>query len=88
MATGIGGKYRLGEIGSRHWAKFATDLRIPPVEVLDMGRSMAETLTSVFAETLEEARFNGLDHPIVPRMIDVLNARSKHCVRVLEAAPN
>ena len=88
MATSIGGKYRLEEIRSRHWMKFATDLRIPPAEVLDLGRTMAETLPGAFAEIVGEARTDGLEHPILERMIDVLSARSKHCARVLETAAN
>ena len=88
MATRIGGKYLLEEVHSRHWVKFAADLRLPSAEVLDIGRTMAETFPAAFAETVDEARANGLDHPILPRMIEVLNARSKHCARVLEAAEN
>ena len=86
MATRIGGKYLLEDIRSRHWVKFATDLRIPSTEVLEMGGSMAKRLPAAFAETVDEARANGLDHPIVTRMIDVLSARSEYCARVLEAA--
>ena len=88
MATRIGGKYRLEEVYSRHWVKFATDLRIPSAEVLDMGKAMAETLPAAFAETVDEAHANSLDHPILRRMIEMLNARSEHCARVLEAAAN
>ena len=86
MATKIGGKYRLEEVHSRHWVKFATDLRIPSAEVLDMGMAMAETLPAAFAETVDQAHANGLVHPILQRMIEVVNARSEHCARVLEAA--
>ena len=85
MATKIGGKYRLEQVYSRHWVKFAKEVRLSPAEVLDMGKSMAETLPAAFAATVDEARANGLDHPILQRMIEVLNARSQHCARVLEA---
>ena len=47
---------------------------------------MAERLPAALAESVDDAHSNGLDHPILPRMIDVLNARSKHCARVLDAA--
>ncbi len=86
MAARIGGKYLLEEVCSRHWAKFATEVRLPPAEVLGMGKGMAETLPAAFGETVADARANGLNHPILQRMIEVLNARSNHCVRVLEAA--
>ena len=86
MATKIGGKYRLEQVYSRHWVRFAKEVRLSPAEVLDMGKSMVETLPAAFAATVDEAHANGLDHPILQRMIEVLNARSQHCARVLEAA--
>ena len=86
MSAKIGGKYRLAEIYARQWSKFASELRLASAQVLDMGKTMAETLPAALAESVDDAHANGLDHPILPRMIDVLNARSKHCARVLEAA--
>ena len=86
MATRIGGKYRLDEVHSRDWVKFAKELRIPPAEVLGMGKTMAETLPAAFAEIVDEARADRLEHPILERMSEVLNARSGRCARVLEAA--
>ena len=86
MATKIGGKYPLDEVHARHWAKFATEVRLSPAEVIDMGKAIAETLPAVLADTVHDARANGLDHPILQRMIEALNARSHHCARVLEAA--
>ena len=88
MATRIGGKYLLEEIHSRHWVKFARELRVPSVEVLKMGRTMAETLPGALAEIVGEARADGLEHPILGRMIEVLGARSERCARVLETAAN
>ena len=86
MATKIGGKYPLDEVLSRHWVRFATEVRLPPAAVIDMGKTTAETLPTVLAKTVDDARANGLDHPILQRMIEVLSARSNHCARVLEAA--
>ena len=86
MATKIGGKYLLDEVHSRHWAKFATEARLPSADVIDMGRTMGEMLPAAFARTVDDARANGLDHPILQRMYEVLNARSEHCARILETA--
>ena len=88
MATKIGGKYLLEEVYSRHWVKFAAETRHPPSELLDMGKTMAETLSATFAETVDDAHADGLDHPILQRMVEVLNARSEHCASVLEGATN
>ena len=86
MATKIGGKYLLEEVQSRQWVKFATEVRLPPAEVIGMGNTIAETLPAAFGETVDDARANGLDHPILQRMTDMLSVRSKHCARVLESA--
>ena len=86
MATKIGGKYLLNEVQSRHWAKFATEVRLPSADVIDMGKATAATLPALVVETVDEARANGLDHPILQRLIEALNARSEHCARVLETA--
>ncbi len=86
MATKIGGKYLLEEVQSRHWVKFATKVRLLPADVIDMGKAMAEMLPAVFAQTVDDARANGLDHPILQSMSDILTARSVQCARVLEAA--
>ncbi len=86
MATKIGGKYLLEEVQSRHWVKFATEVRLPPSDVIDMGKAMAEMLPAAFAQTVDDARANGLDHPILQSMSDILTARSVQCARVLEAA--
>ena len=88
MATRIGGKYGLEDVFPRHWARFASELRLPSEQVLDMGKTMAEALPAALAETVDKAHAAGLDHPIMPRMIDVLGARSGQCSRILEAAPN
>ena len=86
MATKIGGKYPLNEIQSRHWVKFAREMRLPPAEVIDMGRATSEILPDLVSETVNHARANGLDHPILQRMTEMLSARSNYCARVLKAA--
>ena len=86
MATKIGGKYLLHEVHSRHWVKFATEVRLPPAEVIDMGNATAATVPTLIAETVDDARANGLDHPILQRLTEILNVRSQQCARVLETA--
>ena len=87
MAIKIGGRYRLEDIRSRHWARFASEVRLPSSEVLDMGRTMARTMPETFAAIVGEARAGGLAHPILERMLEVFGERAKRCVRTLEAAP-
>ena len=88
MANRIGGKYRLEEISSRHWVGFASEVRLPATEVLDMARTMAEGLPGAFTETVDAARADGLDHPILQQMVEVFSERSERCARSLEAVPD
>ena len=83
MATRIGSKYRLDEIHARHWARLASELRLPAAELLEMGQAMAEALPGAFAETVERARSEGLGHPVMARMGDLLPARAQQCARIL-----
>ena len=88
MANRIGGKYRLEDISSRHWVRFASEVRLPAAEVLDIGKTMAGTLPEAFTETVDEARADGLDHPILQQMIEAFSERSERCARALEAVPD
>ena len=86
MAIRIGGEYLFDAIFPHHWGKFATELRLPPADVIGMGRTIAETLPVALARTVDAARRNGLDHPILQRLVEKLNARSQRCARILAAA--
>lgn len=88
LATRIGGKYRLEDISSRHWARFAVEVRLSAAGVLDMGRGMAATLPEALDRIVDEARAGGLDHPILEEMVDLFRVRSERCARILEAAPS
>ena len=86
MANKIGGKYRFRDISARHWIRFARDISLPPEEVLNMGKALANTLPEVFSEIVSRERAGGFDHPIMTRMGDLLGARSRQCADILDAA--
>ena len=43
--------------------------------------------TRGLGRTVDKARAAGLNHPIMPQIIDVLGARSRQCIPVLVACP-
>ena len=86
MATKIGGKYRIRDISARHWARFAAEISLPSEEVLNMGKTLAGNLPEVFSEIINRARAGGIDHPVMTRMGDLLDARSRQCANIMEAA--
>ena len=61
-------------------------MRLPRADIIDMEKVIAETLPAVLTDTVHDARANGLDHPVLPPMIEMLNVRSELCARVLETA--
>ena len=83
LATRIGGKYRLDQIGLRQWERFATEARVPKHEVLAACREMAHDLPSAVHAVAEQARRGGLDHPVIDRLEDVLAARAERCAHLL-----
>ena len=83
LATRVGGKYLLEEIGRRQWEKLATESRLPKEEVLGVCREMAHDLPQAVHAVADAARRDGLDHPVIGRLADMLSARAERCVRLL-----
>ena len=86
MAIKIGGEYWLKDISALHWGRLAAELSLPPEKVLNMGKTLAGKLPKVFSEIVDRARADGLNHPIMTRMVDLLGERSRQCANILEAA--
>lgn len=82
LAIKIGGKYLLEEIGHRQWDKFASEARLPKQEVLLACRDMAHSFPQAIHGIAEQARKEGLDHPVVPRMVKALSERAGRCARL------
>lgn len=84
MATKVGGEYRLGFVRSRHWERFASELRLPPAEVLEMGMTMARSLPDVLGTLIDETE--GIGHPRLREMTDRISAHAKDCCSYLKDA--
>ena len=87
LAHKIGGKYRPNDVRIRHWERFAAEVNLPPADVIDMGRHMAERLPIELREVVGEAHSHGIDHSVVTSMVGKLSARARYCTRVLEGRP-
>ncbi|WP_337875576.1 type II toxin-antitoxin system HipA family toxin [Elioraea sp.] len=83
LATKIGGKYLIEEIGPRQWDKFSSEARLPKQEVIIAAHDMAGALPKAIHWVAEQARGDGLDHPVISRMVDILSARAERCARLL-----
>jgi serine/threonine-protein kinase HipA len=83
LATKIGGKYLLEEIGPRQWDKFASEARLPKQELLTVSQEMARSLPQAMHDIAGDARAGGLDHPVIERMVEILSERAERCLRLL-----
>ncbi|MBV9949385.1 MAG: hypothetical protein JOZ69_21255 [Myxococcales bacterium] len=75
----IGGKYRLREIGLRQWAKFATELKLPPERVAEHVHRIAGALPDLASDVLDRTEREGLSHPIVRRLAAAVSRRAREC---------
>ncbi|TSJ64146.1 type II toxin-antitoxin system HipA family toxin [Starkeya sp. 3C] len=82
LANRIGGAYLIEDIGPRQWEQFAVETRLPKQDVLNAARAMASALPAAIHAVADQARSEGLDHPVIPRMVDILSARAERCARL------
>jgi serine/threonine-protein kinase HipA len=75
LSMKIGDAYLLRDVGWRQWRKFAEQIRMPADVVVDMGRSMAESLPALVAGEHARARSEGLNHPVIDRLAETLTTR-------------
>lgn len=87
MAFKIGGRYRIEQIHSWQWSRFAAEASLPTAEVLELGGSMAEAMPEILREIVDRTRAAGHDHPILKRMADALISRAERCARILATTP-
>ncbi len=75
--------YAFEEVGTRHWSKFAAEARLPAAQVLDAGRDMAARIPDALQQVVAQARIEGVNHPVVARLVELLSARAERCARLL-----
>jgi serine/threonine-protein kinase HipA len=83
LATKIGGKYLLSEIGLHEWQKFAREIRMDADELVGRLRYMAEQIPDQASAARARAQKEGLDNPVVERLAEQLIERAKQCRRLL-----
>jgi serine/threonine-protein kinase HipA len=84
LAMKVGGNYRLRDIGPRQWRKLAADLRLDTDTLVQRVRDMAAMLPDHLSAIRHTAEKEGLDHPLVARLLDALSDRARHCIDVID----
>jgi serine/threonine-protein kinase HipA len=83
LAMKIGGEYRLRNIGSRNWQKFAVELRLDGAELSKRIKDMAVSLSDHAAEVVKELESEGLSHVTIGRLAARVRTRVVSCRRLL-----
>jgi serine/threonine-protein kinase HipA len=84
LAMSIGGKYRINEIRSREWRKFASEENLNSEEMFATLRSFAATMPDYVLDTRQRLESEGLNHGLLDRLKKRLIARARHCDEILE----
>lgn len=83
LALKIGGEYRLQRIDRRNWESCASELRLPPKDLLHRIQHFAETLPGAAKDTAHQLESSGITHPIVPKLVDALGNHCQNCIDAL-----
>lgn len=86
LAMKIGGDYKLDQVGLRQWQKFARETRLDPDKLVARLTSMAKRLPEEVSAARELARRQGLDAPVIERLVAQLVERGRECQRLLGSA--
>lgn len=87
LAMKIGDKYLLDDIALRHWNKLASSVRLDEEQVRMKCLDLAERLPDALADVIRTAHADGLNHAVLQRLADALNARAINCRKMLMATP-
>ena len=83
LAMKIGGSYRLREIRRSHWESCARDLRMPANDIIARAESMIERMAQAVPQVAGLLHAEGIDEPVVGRLVDALAAHSRVCLERL-----
>lgn len=78
-AMKLGGEYCLRDIGPRQWRKLARELRLEPDAVLARIDALAVRLPDLASDVRRRALEEGLDHPIIQRLLAAVSTRALRC---------
>ena len=83
LAMHVGSEYRDRNIRRRHWIELAENLGLNADATLVRAAELAQRVGPAAVAIGRELRAEGIDHPIVPRLAEMLPARAAACLRIL-----
>ena len=86
MAMKIGSKYKFSEVQARHWAQFATQAGLSPVQVKKRILALAQRLPPLAHVTLKSFEADGNSHPVLSQIVTLIEQRCALTLRRLTAS--
>jgi serine/threonine-protein kinase HipA len=85
MAMKIGSKYKFSEVMARHWEQFAKEAELSPAQVKKRILDIAKRLPNLAHATQATFQTQGNSHPIVDRIVTLIDQRCALTIRRLSA---
>jgi serine/threonine-protein kinase HipA len=83
MAMRIGGEYRVGSIGERHWRRLALNSAVDPDRLVDRVTVLAERVPDALAAAAAAAPVKALESGLPARLVDRVTEWARRCGAVL-----
>ncbi len=83
LAMKVGGEYRLGFVGLRHWKRLAKEVGLKPGETIERVRKLVARVGERIGAVAEACREQGLDEPVIDALVELVERRVESCSRVL-----
>lgn len=84
MAMKVGSRYRWWEIRGSDWETLAIAFSLSPEDAIARVRELALALPSLASSLASELAAQGLEHPVIARLVDAIADASVRCVAQLE----
>lgn len=85
LAMKLGGEYRVRDIGARHVARMAAEVRLSPKRWVERALEMARETPFAVKDVVEKMTASGLTHAIIARLAEVIEERARTLEGLLEA---
>jgi len=86
MAMKLGSKYKFLEVQARHWAQFATQAGLSPVQVKKRILALAQRLPPLAHVTLKSFEAEGNNHLVLSQIVTLIEQRCSLTIRRLTAS--
>lgn len=73
----VGGEYRLGDIGSKHWRRFAEENRLDFDQMRERITDMAARLPDLASAVRDQIAADGAPHPLNDKLFSVFTERAQ-----------